>query len=365
MIHPPDPYDLSMADPRASLVPGDYLDEGGYAAEVEHVLAASWLPVCRAEQIPAAGDRFAVSLCGRPVVAVRDAGGAVSVVANVCPHRGSRIVADGAGHDSVLVCPYHRWAYRLDGSFIGAPLAEGVDLEGVCLPPVRHVIWQGFVLVNLSGDAPDPFDDLAGLDDHMVPWRWGELVTVASETFASEWNWKVMVENWIECYHHVGTHRDSLEPFQPARTTEILPNAGAPWVAMTVQGVEGMEGDPDSWMPGLPTDRARELSVWSVFPLLLGGSISRYAFWLQVVPVDVTSHRVTWHLLAHPDRRSLFTPEAIEHEMEVLVAVHREDMATCRSVQEGLASGLVDQIRLTALEATIADFQRWVRARLP
>ena len=129
------------------------------------------------------------------------------MVANVCAHRASRIVDDGPGHDTTLVCPYHRWAYRLDGSFIGGPLTEGADLDGVNLPEVRHVIWQGFVMANLSGDAPDPLDDLAGLDERLAPWRWGELVTVASRTLPSEWNWKVMVENWIECYHHVGTHR--------------------------------------------------------------------------------------------------------------------------------------------------------------
>ena len=133
---------------------------------------------------------------------------------------------------------------------------------------------------------------------------------------------------------------------------------------MTVQGVEGMEGEPEAWIPGLVAERSRELSVWSAFPLLLGGSISRYAFWLHVLPIDATHHRVTWHLLAHPDQLERFTPDAVEHEMEMLMAVHREDMATCRNVQEGLASGFVDRVRLTALEAPIADFQCWLRSRL-
>ena len=351
-------------DLRASLVPTDYVNPAVYAAEAEHVLRASWLPVCRADQIPDAGDRFAVNLCGRPVIAVRTAAGDVRVVANVCAHRASRLVDDGPGHDATLVCPYHRWAYRLDGSLIGAPLAEGADLDGGCLPQVRHVIWQGFVLANLSGGAPDPHEELAVLDEHLAPWRWHELVTVASRTFASEWNWKVMVDNWIECYHHLGTHHDSVEPFHPARETKIVPNGGAPWVAMIVGGVEGVEGEPDSWIPGLGPERARDLSVWAAFPLLLGGSSARHAFWLQVMPIDATRHNVTWHLLAHPDQIEQFTPEFVEQEMEMLAAVHREDMVTCRSVQEGLESGLLDRFRLTALESTIADFQRWVCARL-
>jgi phenylpropionate dioxygenase-like ring-hydroxylating dioxygenase large terminal subunit len=352
-----------MTDLRASLVPRDYFEPAVFDAEVEDVLSASWLPLCRADQIPESGDRFALTLVGRPVIAVRAADGEIHVVANVCAHRASRLVADGAGTDATLVCPYHRWAYRLDGSFIGGPLTDGADLADVCLPRVRHVVWQGFVLVNLSGDAPDPSSDLARLADHIAPWRWEEHVTIAARTFPSAWNWKVMVENWIECYHHLGTHRDSIDPFMPARATEIHVSAGAPWAAMVVKGIDGVAGDIDTWIPGLPAEVACDLSVWSAFPLLLAASTSRHTFWLQVVPVDASSHSVTLYLLAHRDFLERMTPEVIEVEMKLLVDVHLEDMETCRGVQQGLESGYIDGLRLTALEEPIADFQRWLVSR--
>ena len=352
-----------MADLRPSLQPTDYVDPAVYADEVERALRSSWLPVCRVDQIGLAGDQFGVTLFGQPVVAVRDHE-EIRVLANVCAHRGSQLVDDGPGHSSTLVCPYHRWAYRLDGSFIGAPLAEGADLDEVCLPEVRHVVWEGFVLVNLSGDASEPIDDLAGLADAIAPWKWGELVTVGQQRFESTWNWKVMVENWIECYHHLGTHRETVEVFQPARSTRLVPSGGDPWAAMTVETIEGVVGDPDTWIPGMPPDRSRDLSVWSAFPLLLGGSVSRYAFWLHVVPIDVTRHAVTWYLLAHPDRLAGFSPEAVTDYMEMLSDVHREDMVACQRVQAGLSSGLIDRLRLTPLEAPIADFQRWLSSRL-
>lgn len=348
-----------------SLAPSDYVDPAVYAAEVEHLLAATWLPLCRTDQLREPGDHVALTLVGRPVVAVRDRDDQLRVLANVCAHRGSQIVDDGAGRASTLVCPYHRWAYRLDGSFVGAPLAGEADLAGACLPPVRHVVWEGFVLVNLSGTAGDPAGDLARLSAQISPWTWAELVTVASRRFESAWNWKVMVENWIECYHHLGTHRDSVEPFQPARTTKVAPSNGEPWACMTVDSLDGVEGDPVTWMPGVTRDRSRDLSVWAAFPLLLGGSIARYAFWLHVVPQDATRHHVTWHLLAHPDRLDDFTPDVVAGVMEMLGAVHAEDMAACARVQAGLASGLLDRFRLTPLEVPIADFQRWVHARVP
>ena len=67
--------------------------------------------------------------------------------------------------------------------------------------PRCATIWEGFVLVNLSGDALEAAGAMAGLSHELAPWRWSEMVTVASKPFPSTWNWKVMVENWIECYH--------------------------------------------------------------------------------------------------------------------------------------------------------------------
>lgn len=352
-----------MAAPVASLTPRDYVDADVYRREAELVLAASWVPIGRADQFRQPGSRLAITVLDRPLVAVND-GEAIRVLGNVCAHRGSVLVEDGEGSGSTIVCPYHRWAYRLDGTLIGAPLSDGVELEGVCLPAVRHAVWEGFLLVNLSGTAADPADELAGLSAALASWRWSEMVTVASRRFHSTWNWKVMVENWIECYHHLGTHRESVEPYQPARNTKIVANDGAPWAAMTIEGLDEVEGPAEEWMPGVSGDRGKDLSVWGAFPLLLGGSTARYGFWLQMVPIDVDRHDVIWHLVTHPSQLHRFEDARVTELMDMLGAVHSEDMAACARVQTGLASGLLDQLRLAPLEATVADFQRWISARL-
>ena len=340
-----------------------YTDPGWYDIEVERALRGGWLPACRLDQVANPGDRYAVDLTGRPLVVTRGHDGALRVLGNVCRHRGALIVEEGPSHGASLICPYHRWAYRADGSLIGGPLTDGLDVSDVCLPLVRHAVWEGFVLVNLSGDAADPIQQLAGLSDQLSPWSWSELVSVGSMQFRSEWNWKVMVENWIECYHHLGSHRHTVEPYQPAHTTSIVSGEGTPWAAMTVDSVPGLEGESATWMPGLTPERARHLSVWAAFPLLLGGSNSRYAFWLHVVPVDVLHHDVTWHVLAHPDRLEHVTDDWVRRELETLAIVHEEDMQACRSVQRGIASGMIDEFRLTRLEAPLASFHRWVLDR--
>jgi phenylpropionate dioxygenase-like ring-hydroxylating dioxygenase large terminal subunit len=340
-----------------------YVDPDWYEREVRHAMRGGWMPVCRLDQIATPGERYAVELVGTPIVVTRDGEGTVHVLGNVCRHRGALVVGDGISHGRSLVCPYHRWSYRTDGSLIGGPMTDDLDLSGVCLPRMRHVVWEGFVLVNMSGDADDPTDQLSGLSDHLSPWAWSELVTVASRTFRSDWNWKVMVENWIECYHHLGSHRETVEPYQPAHTTKLVPDQGAPWVAMTVDTVAGLEGAPDTWIPGMTSERARDLSVWAAFPFLLGGSNARYAFWLQIVPVDVVHHQVTWHVLVHPSARDRCDDDWAEGELDMLATVHAEDMHACRSVQRGLASGLIDEFMLTRLEAPIASFHRWLDER--
>ena len=134
-----------------------------------------------------------------------------------------------------------------------------------------------------------------------------------------------MVENWIECYHHLGAHRNSSS--RSSRRARTYFGTGAPWTAMTVESLEGGEGAPDQWMPGVAADaRAGAVGVGGV-PLLMGGSIARYAFWLQVVPIDVTRHHVTWHVLAHPT--AALDAAAFEELMEMFAEVHLEDMATC------------------------------------
>jgi phenylpropionate dioxygenase-like ring-hydroxylating dioxygenase large terminal subunit len=341
----------------------DYLSREHYRREVDDVLAAGWLPVCRADQVSRHGDRLALTLLGRPLLVVRD-GESLRVLANVCAHRGATLMDDGPAAGSTIVCPYHRWAYRLDGSLIGAPMAGDTDVSDACLPAVRHALWEGFVLVNLSGDAAAPSELYGGLSTLIAPWRWGELVTVASKRFESTWNWKIMVENWIECYHHIGAHRETVEPYQPARTTRIAPSHGAPWAAMTVDTIDGVEGPPEEWMPGLDESTGRDLSVWGAFPLLLGGSVSRYGFWLQLVPIDVDRHDVIWHVVAHPAQLERFTDEHNDGLLAMLSAVHGEDMVMCARVQIGMASGLFDRVRLTPLESTIADFHAWLSAQL-
>jgi hypothetical protein len=83
-----------------------------------------------------------------------------------------------------------------------------------------------------------------------------------------------------------------------------------------------------------------------------------------VVPIDVARHDVYWHMVVHPAQRQRFDDAEVSRMMDMFAAVHAEDMTACRRVQQGMTSGLLDELRLAPLESTIADFQRWVAAQV-
>jgi len=355
----------AVADPAPvdTLPARSYLDPDQYAVEVEALFHRGWVPVCRVDRIPRHGDRYATTIGDRPVVAVRD-GEDVRVLSNVCRHRWSLVAEAGCSHGRNLVCPYHQWSYALDGHLQAAPLAGAFTLDGVALPTVRHEVWEGFVMANLDGDAEPLGPQLAGLSERLAPWRLGELVTVGSRTFTSTWNWKVMVENWIECYHHIGAHRQTVEPFQPARSTRIADAAGAPWTFMTVDTAEEVIGEPEERSPGLSSEDAELLTIWAAFPFLLGGTQARFSFWLEITPHLVDHHAVTWHVLVHPDLLERWPPDGVEGVLDLLATVHEEDMASCARVDEGLRSATMETGLLVALETPIVDFHTWWRERM-
>ena len=344
--------------PTPTLPASDYLDPVVWEAEIEDVIRRGWVPICRLDQIARSSDRYATTIAGHPVVAVRD-GDEVRVLTNVCQHRWSTVAEPGCSQGRNLVCPYHRWSYRLDGRLQAAPLAGAFTLDDVALPEIRHEVWLGFVMVNLDGAAEPLGPSVAGLTEILAPWRVDELVTVASRTYPSGWNWKVMVENWIECYHHLGSHRDTVESRNPARTTRIT-ETDEPWTFMTVDTDPAALFPAEQWSVPMETEDAGHLTIWAVFPFLLGGTEAPFSFWLEVTPHTVDRHHVTWHLLTHPDRAAEWDDGMADVIMDGLDEVHREDMVQCAKVDEGLRSGTLATGRLLELETSIAHFHRWL-----
>ena len=200
-----------------------YSDPSVLGLESERVFGRFWQYAGHVGQVAEPGS-FATTRAGHlPVVLVRDAVGTLRAFVNVCRHRGS-LVCDGAGRRSTLQCPYHAWTYALDGSLIAAPRSEnepGFEPEGLGLVPLQVDTWGPLVFVNPDLDAA-PLSEHLGELPALLASDGLDLDALAFDRRADteyEANWKVCVENYLECYHCSVAHPSF------AKAIDVAPDA--------------------------------------------------------------------------------------------------------------------------------------------
>ena len=312
------------------------------AWEQRHLFAASWVCVGRADELHAGtnGGRVrqrSLVVGDIGVLLTWPANGTVRALANICRHRGHEVVAIGrSGDRRAMVCPYHGWSYNLDGTLLTAPgFTELPSFEPAAhrLVELPVVNWHGWLFVNATATAV-PFEthlgDLAGL---VRPYAPAELRVGAVHSYDVAANWKVLVENYHECYHCPMIHPE-LCRVSPPHSGENWDRPGA-WIGgvmdladeaatMSLSGRSG--GVP---LPGVDERRVLYLGL---FPNLL----------LSLHPDYVMTHRL---LPLAPDRTWvecawLFRPEVDDpaYAVEFWDRTNRQDWAACESVQRGLAS---------------------------
>lgn len=187
-----------------------YTSDSVYDAETEQIFLKTWLYAGRASRISEPGSYFLFEVESENVIVLRDSQGEIRAFHNVCRHRGTRLCTDAQGQFSKSIqCLYHAWTYALDGTLIGAPTMEEVEdfqKEDYPLHPVAVALWEGCIFLNL-GDDPEPFEAaFAPLIGKFGDWRMGELEVAHEIVYDVEANWKLVVQNYSECYHCPGLH---------------------------------------------------------------------------------------------------------------------------------------------------------------
>jgi len=323
-----------------------YTDADVWALEQERIFTRSWQYAGHAGMVERPGDFFTASAGRIPIVVTHAEDGEIRAFANVCRHRGS-IVADGAGNRKTLQCPYHAWTYGLDGRLRAAPRAD-FELDGLGLATVRLDRWGPFLFVN-AGDEAAPLADALG----DVPAQVAELgldVDALRFHHRSDWslaaNWKVVAENFLECYHCAVAH--------PSFTA---------LVDVSLDAYRLQVGELYSTQVGPARDggtRSQFHFVWpntgiNVFP----GEPN-----LSIGPIVPASPERTDRFLDY-----FFGAGVEETWIDELLAlddqVGREDRALVERVQTGVASGALTEGRLLGdAEQLVAHFQGLVREAL-
>ena len=345
--------------PRAAYVDADVL-----AWEREHLFGSGWVCIGRTSDVAAPGHQRALQAGPHPLLLTRSADGAVHVLANICRHRGHELLPCGTSTTrGVVQCPYHAWSYELDGRLRIAPRFDdvpGFRPEEMGLRPVRHHEWAGWVFVDVSGEAPAFADVFAGLAEAVAPWRPELLVPAASHTYELQANWKLVHENYNECYHCPLIHPELCRVSPPDSGRNVQGQRGA-WVggAMALRPearTMSLTGEsPVGPMPHLPAEYHDQVVYFSVFPNLLVSLHPDYVMTHRLQPVAPGVTSVTCEWLFHPDAVAIpgFDPC---YAVDFWDLTNRQDWAAVESVQRGARSSLYEPGLLATAEDSVYQF---------
>jgi len=379
---PPEPGQIPL---EASLPRASYTAADEFIREREAALFADWFCVGREEALVAPGDYLAADVAGESILVVRSSGGLAGFY-NLCRHRGSRLVpvagSQPAGSQarsgctvvtgstgSTIRCPYHGWTYGLDGSLRSAPFLPDLRRyrERLSLHPVSIATWGGFIFVRLGSPGAQSgtlHEQLNGADGRLAAYPLAQLRTGHRLVYEVAANWKVILENYNECYHCGPVHPElcDLVPAFGRGGGELDWEEGVPHrpgaYTFTMTGTTGRAP-----FPGLPeaarTRHFGELVLPNLMLSLSADHVAAFTVW----PHDAGRTTVVCDFLFHPDEmaRAGFDPS---DAVEFWDLVNRQDWTICEQVQDGMRSRKFSYGYLAPMEQPSADVGRYILARL-
>jgi nitrite reductase/ring-hydroxylating ferredoxin subunit len=199
-----------------------YISADWLAAEYERLWPKVWQMACRMEQIPRNGDYYEYMIGTQSILVVRENEDSIRAFRNACPHRATRIRSGTGNTDEELRCPFHGWAWKLDGTILEIPDAD--DFAPECLSRADlqlaevHVgLWGGFVFINMSEDPEPLLDFLAPVVDGLAPFEVDKMRLIRYRTTIMDCNWKVGLAAFNEAYHLEATHIWDLSGYAASR----------------------------------------------------------------------------------------------------------------------------------------------------
>ena len=348
-----------------------YVGEAAWATEREAVLYGQWYCLGRRDDLglDLPSRVLTVDVVGESVLVTSDEQVRLHAAYNVCRHRGCQVrstVGDADGlacEASALRCPYHSWTYGLDGRLLKAPHTdlEGAELREFSLHPVAVETWGGFVFVHLTpGQAPPLAGAVARATATLGNYGLDRLVTGVTLSYDVAANYKVLLENYNECYHCGPVHPE-LSRLVPAFAgggagldwEDGIPHREGAWTFTTTGTTDRAP------LPGLTeTERTRHKGDL-VYPNLMMSASADHVASLVLHPRAVDRTEVVCTLLFDRDEAALdrFDPADAR---ELWDLVNRQDWAVCESVQRGMASRAYRHGWFAPMEDDSLDIRRWL-----
>ncbi len=354
-----------------------------FRIEKERIFCREWLAVCREEELPAAGDHLVLDVVGESTLLVRNREGELRAFYNVCRHRGSRLcrsagepvaagrlpLAGGITAGRLIVCPYHQWSYDLNGALVAAPhlgAGTGFDKQEFHLYPIGVQTWGGFVFVNLTPAAARPLgSQLGGIPTRLQRYPLADLRIGATIRYDVAANWKILCENYNECYHCAGVHPELcavVPSFREAGGANLDWNRGIAHregaYTFTASGTTLRRA-----FPGLDEDEQVRHKGELVYPnLFLSAACDHVAAFL-LRPRGPEHTEITCHFLFEIQEidKPGFDPSDAVNFWDL---VNRQDWTVCEAVQEGIRARVHTHGFYAPMEDWNLDIRRYVADRI-
>src|ERR1700712_5301428 len=372
----------TAASPLLPTLGGEYYTSAAlFAAEQDHIFETMWFCAVRTGELADPGQFKKVQVGRESVLVVRGRDGALRAFLNVCRHRGAALCTEAEGQvKRNLQCPYHAWTYALDGKLVAAPnlaslkgaSGEGIDRYEYGLVSVALTEWLGYAWVCLADEPPSFADEVIGEVTHRLAdpaaidhYAIENLSVGHRVVYDVAANWKLIVENFMECYHCATIHPELTEvlpEFAKGLAAQYYVGHGAEFGSevsgFTIDGSAGFET-----LPGVTEDQDRRYYAITIKPTVFVNLVPDHIIFHRMYPIapDRTIVECDW----------LYTPEVVEQgrdvsrSVELFHRVNEQDFDACERTQPAMSSRAYRNGGvLVPSEHHIAEFHEWVVSRL-
>ncbi|MDB5447904.1 MAG: Rieske (2Fe-2S) protein [Phenylobacterium sp.] len=371
-----DSMDSSIVDVNEAemLPPEIYVDPEFYEFEKDAIFAKEWLCVGRQGWIPNPGDYFTAKHMGEPLIIVRNRAGEIRAMSSVCQHRGM-VVAEDSGNTRSFLCPYHHWAYNLEGELISAPAMEkacNFDKGEFSLPQLKVELWLGFIFINFDLEAAPLAPRLTAVEAALANY---DLVSAdgssETENKTFPWNWKIMFENNNDGYHanrlHAGPMHDNV-PSELSVFPELPENtAGYFRFNGTLHPDTSFNPTMKAVLPIFPKLTAEErhrylfANVPPTLSLIIRSDLVAYII-LHANTHDTITARRGWLAAPGASQEVLFK-ERLSMNLAASAEIAEQDIHVDSLIPVGLKSRFARRGRYSWQETAQSMFNKWLTKR--
>jgi phenylpropionate dioxygenase-like ring-hydroxylating dioxygenase large terminal subunit len=350
-----------------------YTDERFFKIEREKIFRQAWHIVGHVNEAPNVGDYLTLDILGERVVSVRGEDGKIRSFHNVCRHRAGKIAAEARGQCGArLVCPYHAWSYKLDGSFVSAPKwqgFEGLDPKSLALKPVDQDIAYGFIFIRFEQGLPTVCEMMSPYADELASFELEKLIPNGRVTLRPRpVNWKNVGDNYSDGMHipvahpglsrlFAGTYRIEAKQWIDKMWGHITETPSNNWSECAYQKL--LDGFTE-----IPKERRRLWAYYKLWPNVALDIYPDQVDFMQFIPVSATETMIREVAYVHPNA-SREMQAARFLNWRINRQVNAEDTELIEGVQQGMASSSYTTGPLSPSEPCLISFGNRMRSLIP